>query len=176
MTKEKNKAKSKQITSIAIAIVILIAVIVSSIQFYGNSTVTIGNKYSFSEMYGMDFTIEKSGQNNINSILHSLNIEDSYFFGFSNNTNITIDLYMANAIVNAAKLIPEYNLASLKQNLSFLNNTNIESLDFLNLSYYIELCLNLEIELDYPKIVSALSNYYDKETNLFFIDLSLIHI
>lgn len=170
MTKEKNKAKSKQITSIAIAIVILIAVIVSSIQFYGNSTVTIGNKYSFSEMYGMDFTIEKSGQNNINSILHSLNIEDSYFFGFSNNTNITIDLYMANAIVNAAKLIPEYNLASLKQNLSFLNNTNIESLDFLNLSYYIELCLNLEIELDYPKIVSALSNYYDKETNLFFID------
>lgn len=168
MIEASNKTKSIRIA--LIAIVILIVVIIISIQFYGNNKTIIGTKYSFSEMHSIDFTFENNEQNNIHALLDSLKIEDSYYYGFSNNTNITIDLYKSSIIVKTAKLMPGYNLAFLKHHLSFLSSTNIENLDFLNLTYYIELCLHLGIEMDYPRLMSALLKYYDKETNLFFID------
>lgn len=162
--------KTKKKAVVFIATMILLMIMISSMLFYWYGKTIMSVKYSFSEMYGTDFTLEKDEQKNIQSILHTLKIEDSYFFGFSNNTNITIDFYKANALVKTAKLIPGYDIDSLKQNFSFLSSTNIENLDFLNLTYFIELCLNLGIEFDHPKLFSALSKYYDKETNLFFID------
>jgi len=170
MTRASHNAKLKPIPSIVVSILIIGAVVVSLLQFYSNKNVEIDVKYSFSEIYGVDFIFEKNAEKNINHILDSLKIEDSNFFGFANNINTTIDLYKSNAIINAAKLIPNYNLTSHKQTFLFLSNINIENLDFLNLSYYLELCLNLGIEIDYPKVLNALSRFYDKETDLFFID------
>lgn len=170
MIRANNKPKSKQIASIAVIIVLLSVLIFFSILNYWHSEATIKYKYSFSDLYGVDFDIEENEKSNINDLLYSLTLEDSYYFGFTDNTNTTVDLYTANSLVQVSKLIPEYELTSLEQSLSFIVNTRIDNLDFLNLTYYMQLCLNLGIELDYTNVFSALLNYYDKEADLFFID------
>lgn len=110
--------KTKKKVVVFIATMILLMIMISSMLFYWYGKTIMSVKYSFSELYGTDFTLEKDEQKNIQSILRTLKIEDSYFFGFSNNTNITIDFYKANALVKTAKLIPGYDIDSLKQNFS----------------------------------------------------------
>jgi len=165
-----NINKRTKLITVIVASIVIGAIITFSffVRCIGNVIFDVG--HSFSEIIGVDFEIDNNKQNNIRSILHSLNIEDPYLFGFTNNDNISIDLYTPNAIVNVAKLIPDYNLDYLKKNLSFLKTTCIGRMDILNLLYYIELCSSLEIDIDYPGVFSALLKYYDEEASLFFID------
>jgi hypothetical protein len=79
-------------------------------------------------------------------------------------------LYTANSAVNLATLIPNYDMNTLKDKLQFLSSANIENFDFLNLTYYIELCNNLNISVNFSALNDKISKYYDKDSNLFFID------
>ena len=165
-----NINKRTKLITVIVASIVIGAIITFSFFIRCNGKVIFDAGHSFSEIWGVDFEIDNNKQDNIRSILHSLSTEDPYLFGFTNNDNISIDLYTPNAIVNVAKLIPDYNLDYLKQNLSFLNKTCIEGMDILNLLYYVELCSSLEIDIDYPGVFSALLKYYDEEAGLFFID------
>lgn len=165
-----NINKRTKLITVIVASIVIGAIITFSFFIRCNGKVIFDAGHSFSEIWGVDFEIDNNKQDNIRSILHSLSTEDPYLFGFTNNDNISINLYTPNAIVNVAKLIPDYNLDYLKQNLSFLNKTCIEGMDILNLLYYVELCSSLEIDIDYPGVFSALLKYYDEEAGLFFID------
>lgn len=165
-----NINKRTKLITVIVASIVIGAIITFSFFIRCNGKVIFDAGHSFSEIWGVDFEIDNNKQDNIRSILHSLSTEDPYLFGFTNNDNISINLYTPNAIVNVAKLIPDYNLDYLKQNLSFLNKTCIKGMDILNLLYYVELCSSLEIDIDYPGVFSALLKYYDEEAGLFFID------
>ena len=163
--------KRRRIDKRVLIVVMIVVVIVAATSFvlYSNKNITI-EKYSFSETQDINFSFTNSHKENINNVLNTLYIEDDNYFGFSNCSNVSMDLYMANSAVNLAKLIPNYDLKLLKEKLLFLSSANIEHFDFLNLIYYTDLCNNLNINVDYSLLNNKLSKYYDENSNLFYID------
>lgn len=165
-TKEKRRIYTRGLIFIMIAVVI---VATTSFAIYRNKNTTL-EKFTFSETQDINFSFNNIQKENINKTLENIYIEDDNYFGFSNRSNMSIDLYIANSAVSLAKILPDYDLKILKEKLSFLSSANTEHLDFLNLTYYIDLCNMLNINIDYSLFNNKLSKYYDEKSNLFYID------
>ncbi len=175
---ERTRENSRINKSVLIVVMIVIAIVASvSLVLYNNSNITI-EKQSFSETQSINLLFDNSQKENINNILNTFYIEDENYFGFSNSFNASVDLYMANSAVNLAKLIPNYDLKILEKKLLFLSSANTDNFDFLNLTYYVDICNNLNINVDYSLLNNKISKYYDENLNLFYIDTAKdsIHI
>lgn len=166
MQKSKKVFKHKYLIMVAI-IILLIAVLYYVKQ--QNKKISIEN-ISFSEVFDINFTLNNLEKQNINEMLTTLCIEEDSYYGFSSNKTAKVDLYQAYSAANLLMLIPDYDLASIKERLIFLSNANVEQFDFLNLMYYIDICEKLEIQIDYKVLNNELVKYYDEELNLFYLD------
>lgn len=167
MSKNFNK---QNITILSIVVIVIIVTV--SIFNYNYSSFVIKEKYSFSEVSDINFALTKKEKSNINNILDILCVEDNNYLGFSGGLSTAVNLYTANSLVNLAKIVPDYDLAIAREKLTFLSTMNLNNLDFLNLTYYIELCKNLNFEINYAIVNNKLLKYYDTKTNLFFVDNS----
>ena len=164
----KNKKKSRSIIAIIIIVLIIIALACFILTKFKQDEKAVINSYSFSEMNLP--SLSTIPYDNINDVLESLYIENDKFCGFAGDSYKSVDLYTANSIVCIADILRDFDNSILKDKLQFLSNANLEDFDFLNLTYYIDLCSLLEIELNYSIINKALNKYYDKTENLFFLD------
>lgn len=164
----KNKKKNRNIIVIIIIVLIIIALACFILTKFKQDEKAVINSYSFSEMNLP--SLSTIPYDNINDVLESLYIENDKFCGFAGDSYESVDLYTANSIVCIADILPDFDNSILKDKLKFLSDSNLEDFDFLNLTYYIDLCRLLEIDLNYSIINEALNKYYDKTENLFFLD------
>lgn len=126
------------------------------------------NKQSFSEMHIP--SLSDMPKDNINDVLQSLYVENNEVCGFADKSYKSIDLYTADSIVKLAGALPKYDIGLLKNNFLFLSATDVTKLDLLNLLYYVDLCGQMDIDLDYDMVNNELCKYYDKNQCLFFLD------
>lgn len=164
----KNKKKIRNITSIIIIVIIIIALVCFILIKYKQNKKAVIKSYSFSEMRLP--SLSTIPYENINDVLESLYIENDKLCGFAGDYYKSVDLYTANSIVCLADILPDFDNSIFKDKLQFLSNANMENFDFLNLTYYIDLCSLLDIDLNYSTINEELNKYYDKTENLFFLD------
>jgi len=167
---KKNIRKIKKNVCIVICVVLILSVLFIFINWINNKEYTIDDKYSLSEVAESNFNVSNTEQENIKSMLRNRTIEDDHYFGFAGNNAKNVDLYNANAAVEFAKILGNYKYDDLKLRLSFLSETNVDSLDFLNLIYDINICKALSINVDYSIINNSLMKFYDHNLNLFFVN------
>ena len=149
-----------------IPIIALVLIAISVSLFVRNRKVKI-RQYSFSEMRLPN--LSSVPRDNIINLLDKLYIENDKICGFACSTYKSVDLYYANSMVSLASILPDCDMNILKNKLKFLSNQNLENLDFLNLTYYIDLCTYFDWEMDFELLSKELKKYYDANDNLFFI-------
>ena len=149
---------------------VVVISLVAAMLIHSNLSVLINEKYSFSEVSETNYSLTSDEKKNLNTLLDSLFVEDNNYFGFTSASNTSVNLYTANSLVNLAKIVPNSDMDLIKEKLGFLSTINEQSLDFLNLIYYVELSRNLGFNIDYTQINNKLLSFYDSEINLFFVD------
>jgi len=127
-------------------------------------------KLSFSEVANSNFNLSSAEQENIKLALESRVREDDHYYGFAGNSLNNIDLYNLNMVVEFCKIMENYHYDEIKERFSFISNIDINSLDFLNIIYYVNICKELSINIDYTTVNNVLMKYYDESLELFFID------
>lgn len=107
---------------------------------------------------------------NINSLLVERVYEDDEYYGFNDNKE-NVDLYIANAFVKIATTLKSSDMiALLSSKLKFLNNLNTDSMNILNLIYYVNICKSLGIHYNLDMIYNNLKKYYDSNDRLFYLN------
>lgn len=159
------KAAKVVIISLGVMLCFLVFMVVQDKKEY-----SISEKYSFSEIMGLDFKFDDEECENINTMLQSRVTEDERYFGFSGDGEKSIDLYKTNAVVESAKMLNNLNSEDLRARFSFLNKIDISQLEFLDLIYYINISEIIGLNVDYTDISKALEKFYDDSSRLFFID------
>lgn len=125
-------------------------------------------KKSFSETSNTQFSLSKEEIINVKCILEKRKYIDDAYFGFSSLDNNT-SLYKVNEIIQGMKLL-NMNIEDCKRKFNFVKGINIDTLDVLDLVYYVKICSNLHIEYDIEKVLIALEKYYDTDNDLFFMN------
>lgn len=169
MKRESARRNIVKITMLGLASVLLLGIVVFVLFRYKCVGV---KKRIFIEKASFFSPFSEEEKVNINKYLKCLQVQNESISGFFNRfaSATALDLYNINAIVSMASLIPEYDLAELSAELSYLNQIEYDGLDFLNLIYLTDICNKLNIGLDYGRINESFKRFYDEETKLFFID------
>lgn len=156
-----------------ISVVLSLCIIVSSVIFFifNNSSYEFYEKYSFSEIDNVSFSLSEREKENIVQRLKTQIIDNEDYFGFKS-VEVGDDLYLANSIMEIAKLIDTKYLSKIKDELSSINQVNLSNLDILNLMYYANICNTLKIDYNQDELIDRLKEFYDIETNLFFLNSS----
>lgn len=127
-------------------------------------------KFSFSEVANSNFNLSSAEQENIKLALESRVREDERYYGFAGNSLNNIDLYNLNMVVDFCEIMGEYQYDEIKERFSFISKIELNSLDFLNVIYYVNICKALSIKIDYANVNKVLIKNYDESLELFFVD------
>ncbi len=158
---------------VKLAVIFLFIVILGIILFlyyYNNRIYIMKDKNSFIEGNIIEGSLSEAECININSLLREKVYEDDEYYGFNDNKE-NVDLYTANTFVKIAVTLQDNDMINLlNSKLQFLSNVNTDSMNMLNLIYYVNICEALDIHYNLGQIYNNLQKYYDNNDRLFYLN------
>lgn len=153
----------------AILFIVIMGMILC-LYYYNNRNFVMKEKYSFSEGNMIEGSVTKEECENINSLLAENVYENDKYYGFNDNKE-NVDFYTANAFAKIAVTLKNDDMVNLLcSKLLFLNNINTDSMNILNLIYYVNICKSLGIYYNPDIIFNSLKKYYDSNDKLFYLN------
>lgn len=152
-------------------IALLLSILMLFLSGCSSTKYEFKNKMSLSELSCSGMSLDENSISKINAYLMEYYYEDDSTCGFLMRSEDSINLYTSyNSVTNSILLGSSEQIALLKNNLSFLENSNVKNFGLLNLIYYVYICEELGYSYDNQLVTSRLNDFFDNETNLFFLN------
>ena len=151
-------------------LLILLCCVLLTIAGCGNKPHEMSVKESLSELSCNQMSLTETEKQQVNAILQSCYYEDSEICGFVSADRNKVDLYSAVNLLKMADLLHSNEIIdSLREELSFLKNADLNSYDILNVLYYARICSVLGYSYNKDAVKAVLMKYYNPNCGTFYV-------